>query len=232
MKKALLFIILLTGYQANAQSTWRYGLLSSFELRGTSGDTSYGSIFPSKNTFVPSYNFGVFIEKKISKKLSLSFEPAFQRTGTSKHFEYTNFSLDRINCFTAIQIPLALKIKLSKKIYSEFGVAPVYILTGKETLTSTSASSTKVIEEKKYEYLNQKYGSSRIQFPLFIGFGYNINKSIEVGVRGYIALGYYTYTGQDVFNPTGADPALYDPDFMSTKQNQGIAFRLKYNFAK
>jgi hypothetical protein len=121
---------------------------------------------------------------------------------------------------------------LSKKIYSEFGVAPVYILTGKETLTSTSVSSTKVIEEKKYEYLNQKYGSSRIQFPLLIGFGYNINKSIEVGIRGYIATEYYTYTGQDVYNPTGIDNSIYEPGFISTKQNQGIAFRLKYNFAK
>lgn len=232
MKKAFLFIILLTGYKTIAQNTWRYGLLTSFELRGTSGNTSYGSIFPSKNRFFPSYNIGGFIEKTMGKKISLLFEPAFQSIGASKHFEYTNYSLDKINRFTAIQIPIALKIKLSKKIYSEFGVAPVYILTGKETLTSTNTSSIKVIEEKKYEYLNQKYGSLRIQFPLFIGFGYNINKTIEVGIRGYIATGYYTYTGQDIFNPKGVDESLYDPDFISTKQNQGIAFRLKYNFAK
>ncbi len=232
MKNALLLIFLLTVIQSNAQNTWRYGVLASYELRGTSGDTSYGSIYPSENRFFPSYNIGGFIEKAMSKKISLSFEPAFQNIGASQHFEYTNFSSDRINRFTAIQIPIAIKIKLSKKIYSEFGVAPVYILTGKETLTSTSGSSTKVIEEKKYDYLDQKYGSSRIQFPLLIGFGFNVNKSIEVGVRGYIATAYYTYTGQDVYNPTGANPSIYDPYFRSSKQNQGLAFRLKYNFAK
>ncbi len=231
MKNAILFIILLIGCRANAQNNWRYGLLTSFELRGTSGDTSYGSIFPSENRFVHSYNIGVFIEKKISKKLSLSFEPAFQRIGSSKHFDYTNYNSDKVNSFTAIQIPIALKIKLWEKFNTEFGVAPVYILTGKETVTISSSSKI-VVHEEKYEYLNQKYGTFRIQFPLFIGFGYNINQSIEIGVRGYIATEYYTYTGQDVFNPTGANPSLYDPYFRSTKQNQGIAFRLKYNFAK
>lgn len=232
MKNALLLIFLLIVIQSNAQNTWRCGILTSFELRGTSGDTSYGSIFPSENRFFPSYNIGGFIEKTLSKKISLSIEPAFQSIGASKHFDYTNFSLDRINRFTAIQMPIAVKIKLSKKIYSEFGVAPVYILTGKETLTSTTGSFTKVIEERKYDYLNQKYGSFRVQFPLFIGLGFNVSKSIEVGIRGYIATEYYTYTGQDVYNPTGIDNSNYEPGFISSKQNQGLALRLKYNFAK
>ncbi len=225
MKNVLLFLFILIVIQSNAQNTWRYGVLASYELRGTSGDTSFGSLYPSESRFVPSYNFGLFIEKQISKKLILSFEPAYQRIGSSKYFEYYTYNSYRENQFTAIQMPVALKLKVGKKIYTEFGIAPVYILTGKEV---TSASGSSKINIFEYNNLNQKYGSSRIQFPLLVGFGYNINNSVEVGIRGYIATEYYTYTGLDFFEPC----PTCDPHFRGSKQNQGLALRVKYNFAK
>ncbi len=231
MKIIATILMLISCYFVNAQHKYRYGVLASYELRGTSGDASFGSLYPSENRFVSSYSLGGFIEKELSKKISVSLEPTYQQIGASKFFEYYTYNSERVTKFTAIQMPVAFKIKLGKLIYTELGVAPVYILTGKETTTTTNSTKV-VIREEKYEYLDQKYGSQRIQFPLFIGLGFNLTKSLEIGMRGYLATEKYTYTGQDVYNPTNTPNSIYDPAFKSTRQNQGLAFRLKYNFAK
>jgi hypothetical protein len=245
MRTIATFLIVLTCNFIYAQDKLRYGIQSSFELRGI-----VQRFYENSNSLVPSFAVGVFLEKKIFKHLHFTVEPSFAFIGSDFNKNVGNvFIEDEYYRFSVIQIPLSLNIIAISKFQMNFGVAPVYILSGNRVKNIQNIGSKIkpfITETKEYSNLNQEVGSSRIQFPVFFGFGFKIYKNLDINLKVYVATDTYTYTElgrneydegirkyQEFLRQNAGNP-LFDPappfegKFVKSYQNSGFSFGLRY----
>ena len=225
MKKYIAMFLVLFSSNLYAQQSWQLGVKGAFEMRGMPESIGYGRDIHSKRA-LPSYGIGLFVKRHIWRRFSIMAEPAFHEVGSGRYKE-TNFQSQVVSSnnthirYSAILIPVGLNYKVGLKTAIEVGVAPTFLIAGKQTQTIYNSLSKIAPNVVKVDVL-EKFYQERFDFPIFLGMNYELTKKIEFGLRIY-AGNDYTY---EIIQNGGNAPS----DYVVSKHNTGLAFGIRYNF--
>jgi hypothetical protein len=224
MKKYIALFLLLSS-NLYGQQSWRLGFKGAFEMRGTPSSLGYfGEVQGTRS--LPSYGIGLFVQKHIWRKWSIIAEPTFHDVGSGKFKEMSSslpphqlISSNYTNVrYSAILIPIGLNCKIGLKTTLEAGIAPTFLISGKQTQTIYNSVS-KIAPHVIKEDILDKFYQNRFNFPFFIGMNYAITPKIELGLRIYGGSPYY-HELEVPFN------------YAKSNHNTGLALGIRYNFLK